>query len=118
MADRHGQGVGRVVRLRHLVEAEQQAHHLAHLVLLGAAVPDHRELDLGGRVLDHGIAALDGAEQRDAPGVPQFQGAPDVGGVKHVLHHDAIGPVREEQLTKAPVDREQLCRETPPRRES
>ena len=40
---RDGQRVGRVVRRRRRVEAEQQLHHLLDLRLLGAAVADDRQ---------------------------------------------------------------------------
>ena len=46
MADRHGERIGRVVRLRNRVEAQQHLHHLRDLRLLRAAVADDRALDL------------------------------------------------------------------------
>src|SRR4030095_1682423 len=45
MADGNRQRVGRVVRLRRLIEAEQQLHHLLDLNLLRTPVPDDGALD-------------------------------------------------------------------------
>ena len=53
VTNRRGQRVGRVVRRRRGVEAEEELHHLLQLRLLGAAVAGHGQLHFGGRVLDH-----------------------------------------------------------------
>ena len=45
VADRHGEGVGGVIRGRHRVEREDRPHHLPDLFLVGAAVAADRLLD-------------------------------------------------------------------------
>src|SRR6476661_8708872 len=91
VTDRHGQRVGHVEGLRCLLQPEEQRDHLLDLVLLRAAVADHRALDLGWRVLDDVAARLDGGEHRHTAGVPEFQCAAGVGGVKQILDGDAVG---------------------------
>ena len=72
VADRHGQGIGGVVRRRRLRQAEQQLDHLLHLVLLGPAVAHDRALDLGGRVLDDGQPASTAASIATPRACPSF----------------------------------------------
>ena len=79
------------------VEAEQQLHHRLHLLLLGAAVADHRALDLRRAVLDDRIAASRRGEQRDAARVPELERAAHVLRVEDVLDRDAVGAVPLEQ---------------------
>ena len=106
----HGERVGDVVRRRHGVETEQQLHHRLHLLLLGAAVADHRALDLRRAVLDDRNRRLRRGEQRDAARVPQLQRAAHVLGEEDVLDRDALGAVPFEQLLQAGVNREQPFR--------
>ena len=92
MTDGDGQRVGRVVRRRHGIQAEEQLHHLLHLLLLGAAVADDGALDFGRRVLDDRHAGLDRGQHGDAARVPELQRAADVDGMEEVLDGDAVWP--------------------------
>ena len=78
-------------------QAEQQLHHLLHLLLLGAAVADDRPLDLRRRVFDDRQPGLDGGQHRHAARVTELQRAAHVDGVKQVLDRDAVGPALGEQ---------------------
>jgi hypothetical protein len=91
MTNRNSQGVRRVVRSGSGVEAEQELHHVLDLPLLRAAVADDGKLDLGGGILDDRESGLDGREDRDASGVAESQGAPNILCVKEVFHGDASG---------------------------
>ena len=91
MTDRDGERVGRVVRRRHRGEAEQQLDHLLHLLLLGAAVADHRALDLGRRVLDDRQTPASTAASIATPrACPSLSALRDVDGMKQVLDGDAV----------------------------
>ena len=98
VADGHGEGVRGVERLRRLGEAEQQRDHVLHLVLLGAAVADHRALDFGRRVFGDDEAGLRGGQQRDAARVPELQRAAGVDGVEQRFDGDGVGPALGEDL--------------------
>ena len=108
VANRDGERIGRVVRLRDRVEAQQHLHHLRDLRLLGAAVADDGALDLRGRVFDHHHAGLDRGEHRDAARVPELQRAARVDRVENVFDGDALGPVLGEQRRELAVDDRQL----------
>ena len=58
VADRHGEGVGRVVRLGRLRQREQRADHALHLLLGGRAAAAHRLLDRLRRVGEAGHAGM------------------------------------------------------------
>jgi hypothetical protein len=90
MTERHRQRVGRVVWCRRLRQSQQDLDHLLHLVFLGAAVPDDRTLDLGGRILRDWASGLYRGEDRDTARVPELQGAADIRRVEQVFHRDAV----------------------------
>src|SRR5687767_3457311 len=111
MTDGHGERVGGVVRRRRFVETEQQLDHLLHLVLLGAAVTDHRPLDLGRCVLDDLASRFDGGKDGDAARVSELQRAPGVDGVKQALDGDALGTAGGEPRDQLAVDPGKTLRE-------
>ena len=104
VADGCGERVGGIVRRRGGAQAEQQLHHLLHLVLVGAAVADDGALDLGGRVFRDRDARGDGRDHRDAARVSELQRAADVRGVEQVLDGDAVGPALGEQPAQFDVN--------------
>ena len=97
------------------LEPQQQLHHLLHLRLLGAAVADDRELDLGRRVFDDRQPGLNGREHGDAARVPQHERASHVAGMKQILDDDAVRPAGLEQPDQAVVDELAGDREAPAR---
>ena len=105
MADRDRQCIGGIVRGWRLGEAEQQLHHLLHLLLLGAAVADDRALDRPpARTTTTGRPASDGREQRDAARLTELQRAAHVAGVKDVFDGDAIGLMARDERLQPFVD--------------
>jgi len=97
MADRDGQGIGGVVRRWRGGKTEEQFHHLRHLVLLGASVPDDRALDFGRRVLDHLTAGFNRGKHRHATRVTELQRAADVRRVEETLDGDAVRMKRRKE---------------------
>ena len=55
MTNGDGDGICGIIRLGDKIEVEEHAHHLLHLVLVGAAIAGNRLLDLVRRVL-HDLA--------------------------------------------------------------
>jgi hypothetical protein len=90
MADRDGQGIGGVVRRWRGGKTEEQLHHLPHLVLLGASVPDDCALDFGRCVLDHLTAGLNRSKHRYPTRVTELQRTADVRRVEEILDGDAV----------------------------
>ena len=84
--------------------------HRLHLLLLGAAVADHRALDLRRAVLDDRNRRLRRGEQRDAAGVPQLQRAAHVLREEDVLDRHALRAVTLEQRLQTGVNREEPFR--------
>src|SRR4029450_4907014 len=84
VANRHGQGIRRVVRRRNGVEPEQQLDHLLHLHFLGASETDDRAFDFGRRVFHARHARFARREQGDAAGMAQLQRAAYVARVKQI----------------------------------
>src|SRR5665647_620052 len=116
VADGDGQRVGGVVGRGHLGEAEEQLHHLLHLVFLGAAVADNGALDLRRGVLRAGVTGLDGREQCHAARVPELERATDVRRVEDALNRHALWTVFGQECGELLVDPEQLCRKAEARR--
>ena len=89
-------------------QAEQQLHHLLHLVLLGAAVADDRALDFRRRVLDDRQAGLDRREHRDAARVPELQRAADVAAWNRFSMATQSGAALGEERREPLVNPQQL----------
>ena len=104
MTDGHGERIGGIVWRWWRVESEEQFHHLAHLVLLGAAVAHDGALDLGWRVLDDRASCFDRGEHGHTARVPEFQRASHVVGVKQVFDGDAVRAPPREKLGELPVN--------------
>lgn len=67
MAQRDGDGIGRIVRPGHAVQPEQAARHIHDLMLLRLAIADDGLLDLHGRVFKQRHARpLDGEQDHTA----------------------------------------------------
>ena len=65
MAQRDGDGIGRIVRPGHAVQPEQAARHIHDLMLLRLAIADDGLLDLHGCVFKQRHARpLDGEQDR------------------------------------------------------
>ena len=78
MAQRDGDGIGRIVRPGHAVQPEQAARHIHDLMLLRLAVADDGLLDLHGCVFKQRHARpLDG-EQDDAASVRNADAGRDI----------------------------------------
>ena len=97
MANRHGKRVGGVMGRWRGGKTEEQLHHLPHLVLLGASVPDDRALDFGRRVLDHLTAGLNRSKHRYPTRVTELQRATDVRRVEEILDGDAVRMKRRKE---------------------
>ncbi len=110
VTNRHGQGIGGVVRRGSLAQAKQQLHHLLHLTLVRSTVADHCQLDLGRRVFRHLTPGVNGRKHRYAPGVTEFECTTDIGRVKQVLDGDALGRVLGQQRGKFPVNSSEALR--------
>jgi hypothetical protein len=104
VTDRHCQGVGGVVGHGHDRKAKNQLHHVLHLLLVGAAVSDHRPLDLGGRVLRDRHPGFHRGKHRHSTSMPELEGAARVHGVKDLFDGDRVGPELEQKGRKAGVN--------------
>jgi hypothetical protein len=92
------------VRARCSLETEQQFHHLADLLFLGAAVADNGTLDLSRRVLDDVAAGFDGGEHRDASRVTELERTANVRSMKQTFNGDTVGTVRTQQGRELGMD--------------
>jgi hypothetical protein len=104
MANRDSERIGRIVRRRSTIQAEQQLDHVLNLVLLGAAVAHDRALDLGRCVFDDRAAVLDRGEHRNATGVAEPQRAPGIGRVEDAFNRDAIRARHGQQRRELGMD--------------
>src|SRR6187401_727322 len=104
MTQRNSERVRGIVRSGNLRHPEQQLHHLLHLRLLRAAIPDDGPFDLRRGVLHELAAGFNGGKHRHAAGVTQLEGTAHVVGVKQVLHRDAFGTAGAQQLGQLAVN--------------
>ena len=108
MAESDCQSVRRVVRLRWLLEGEQDGDHLLNLDLVGPTVADDRLLYLEGSVLVDGHTTHNSRQYQDSSHVTEFQRALDVRRVEHVLHHHLVGVAAIHDLEHTLVDPSEL----------
>src|SRR5260370_65382 len=66
MAERHGQGVGRIGGLRRFRHGEERAHHQLHLPLIGVAAARNRSLPFTQRRAVHPLPAFVAVIQRQS----------------------------------------------------
>ncbi len=78
MTDGDGDGVGYVFGFHLLLQAGQDAHHAAHLLLFGAAVADDAALNFERRIFAEGHMSLRDSQQSHSAHVGEFQGGPDI----------------------------------------
>jgi hypothetical protein len=90
MADRDGQRISGVVRLRRLIETEQELDHLLDLVLFSTAIADDGALDLRWRVFHDWTPCFDRRKHGHATRVPELERAADVDCVKQAFNGNTI----------------------------
>ena len=108
MADGERQSVGPVGGLGQLVQAEQELHHLLHLLLVGGAVTRDRLLDLVGAVLNHLHAGFGGGGHGETARLSDAHSGASVDLEQHPLddHHIRLcllqdGPELAEQRAES-----------------
>ena len=104
MADGDGEGVGRVVRLRYLGQAEDRAHHALHLRLLGAAVPADGALHGRRGVLSAADPRGRAGDERGAARLPDEERDTGVGADVGLLEHDHLRLVAGDEVGDLVVD--------------
>ena len=103
VANRDGERIRRIVRRRWPCQAEQQLHHLLHLLLFGAPVPDDGALDFRWGVLDHRTSRLDGGKNSDATRMSELERAAHVGCVETALRsrrNPAMQPLKSRPSSR------------------
>ena len=98
MADRCGERVRRVCR-GPLLHAENQLHHVLHLLLVGAATTDDGLLDLSGAVLVDRHVGFERCANRGRARLTELERAVGILVQEHALDRDLVGP---ELTHKAP----------------
>jgi hypothetical protein len=90
MTDRHGEGIGRIMRRGGTGQAKQQPHHLLNLLLFGAPISDDGALDFRGRVFNDRTTGLHSSEDGNAARMSELERAAHVRCVKQLLDGDAV----------------------------
>ena len=97
MADRDGERVRRVRRLRLGLEREQHPHHPRHLALVGAAVAADHLLDARRGVLGARDPGRRGRDERGAARLPDEERDAGVGTDERLLQRDGVRPVLADE---------------------
>jgi len=102
MAERDGDGVRRVVRLRHGLQGQDAAHHVHDLLFVRTAITDDRLLDLQRRVFIDLQPGLIAREQDDAAAMGNGDAGRDIRIEKQLLdrHHFRV-KLRDEFIQVA-----------------
>src|SRR6185503_14052185 len=111
MTYRDGQRVGGVVWRGRFRQTEQQFDHLLHLMLLGAAVADHRALDGSRRVFHHRAPALDCRQHGDSARVTELQGGAGIDRGKQAFDGDAVRRAVSNERRQLSMDSGETLRE-------
>ena len=101
MAQRHGEGVGGVVRARDALQVQQVRRDQLDLLFFRLAVAGKRLLDLHGRVFEQPAAALDAGEKRHAARVGDGDARGHVFGKEQLFHRHFVRPAFVEQAADA-----------------
>ena len=96
MAEGNAQGVG-LVQPHLALQAENQAHHVLHLLLLGRAAAHQGLLDLARAVFVDGQLQGDGGGNGGTPGMAQLEGGRGVLGDEDLLDGDLVRPLLVDQ---------------------
>ncbi len=91
MAEGDGQRIGGIIGARNGLEAQQCTGHLHNLHLLGAAIADHRLLDLQRCILINRDILLGAGQQDHAAGMAHLNAGGDIGIEKQLLNSYSIG---------------------------
>ena len=101
MVFRAVRGVGRG---RHLFQSVLLLHHESDLLFGRVTGPDHRLLDVAGRVLGNHMVMVRGGQENSATGVAELERALRVASVEDRLDRDGRRPMTLDQLGDRVVD--------------
>lgn len=111
VTDSDGKRVRSIHGLRRRRQAEQTCDHVLHLLLLGAAIADHRRFDGEWRIFRNLQSRGGGGQHGHTANLPQFQSRLHVQGVEHIFDGNLIRPVLGDNLAQLVEDAGQTPRE-------
>ncbi len=103
MAERHRERIGRVIGPGNILKAEQHAHHLLHLALVGTAIAGYCLLYLGGCVLVDRHSGLRGCQHHHTARLPDRQRGRHIPREEELLNDHGIRVVRLNQTAHPSV---------------
>jgi hypothetical protein len=104
VADRDGEGVGRMVRARWLWQAQERADHVLDLCLLRRAAPANGHLHRLRCVVEAGNVVIGGRKHRDAAGLPDGERRAHVLAEIQILERNCSGLMPADQLLELGVN--------------
>ena len=104
VADRHGEGVGGVLRLRRFAEPEDHAHHFLNLRLVRVSVAHDGFLDFRGGVLAQRTILLGDGDQRHSSPFPHSQRGGNALPVERLLDRNDVGVLLPQHAEDSLMD--------------
>ena len=107
MGDGTGDRVGGIVRLRDLLQFQQEFDHLLDLLFVGPAVAGESLLDLHGGIFVKALGILRGGDDRRPAGGTDHEGGGDVVGEEQLFKRDLIRMVKGDHIPDTELQRAQ-----------